>query len=196
MRDSRMNQIHGRFAIANEDFLYVLSAMVLEPIRWNERYGWRRWIEPERLAQLHFWREVGRRMAIADIPATLEELEGLNAETERTRFARTVAGGRLARAQRDVFLAWFPWLPRRLGARAISALLEPTLVDALGLDPVTPMERRAVHAALRARAHAVRLLPPRRQPRLRTALARRSYPNGFAIEELGPPPPGSRAAAG
>ena len=38
----RMNQIHGRFAIANEDFLYVLSAMVLEPIRWNERFGWRR----------------------------------------------------------------------------------------------------------------------------------------------------------
>ena len=28
----RMNQIHGRFEIANEDFLYVLSTMVFEPI--------------------------------------------------------------------------------------------------------------------------------------------------------------------
>lgn len=29
----RMNQLHGRFAIANEDFLYVLSTFVFEPIR-------------------------------------------------------------------------------------------------------------------------------------------------------------------
>src|SRR3954451_14697827 len=34
----RMNQIHGRFAIANDDFLYVLSTFVFEPIRWNARY--------------------------------------------------------------------------------------------------------------------------------------------------------------
>ncbi|HZQ02991.1 MAG TPA: hypothetical protein VFA88_03130 [Gaiellaceae bacterium] len=41
----RMNRIHGRFAIANEDYLYVLSAMVLEPLRWNERFGWRPMVE-------------------------------------------------------------------------------------------------------------------------------------------------------
>jgi hypothetical protein len=40
----RMNQIHGRFEISNDDFLYVLSTFVFEPIRWNERFGWRRLI--------------------------------------------------------------------------------------------------------------------------------------------------------
>ena len=35
----RMNRIHGRFPIANEDFLYVLSTFVFEPVRWNERFG-------------------------------------------------------------------------------------------------------------------------------------------------------------
>src|SRR5689334_14235294 len=45
----RMNAIHGRFTIANEDFLYVLSTFVFEPIRWNARYGWRPMIEVERL---------------------------------------------------------------------------------------------------------------------------------------------------
>src|SRR3990170_3791644 len=35
----RLNQLHGRFAIANEDFLYVLSTFIYEPIRWNERFG-------------------------------------------------------------------------------------------------------------------------------------------------------------
>ena len=58
----RMNQIHGRFEIANEDYLYVLSAMVLEPQRWNARFGWRALIETERLAFFHFWREIGHRM--------------------------------------------------------------------------------------------------------------------------------------
>jgi len=36
-----MNQLHGRFDIANEDFLYVLSTFIFEPIRWNTRFGWR-----------------------------------------------------------------------------------------------------------------------------------------------------------
>src|SRR5436190_21399171 len=71
----RMNQLHSRFEIANEDFLYVVSAMVLEPIRWNERYGWRRATERELEAQLHFWREIGRRMGIRDIPGTLAGME-------------------------------------------------------------------------------------------------------------------------
>jgi ER-bound oxygenase mpaB/B'/Rubber oxygenase, catalytic domain len=183
----RMNQIHGRFAIANEDFLYVLSAMVLEPQRWNARFGWRRMVDAERVALFHFWREVGRRMAIHDIPESLGELEAYNVEFERTRLARTDAGVRLAHAQRDVFLAWFPFLPKTVGARAISALLEERVVDALGLVRPTRVERRAAEAGLRARARALRLLPARRRPRLRTTMKRRSYPRGYAIEELGPP---------
>ncbi len=88
----RMNRIHGRFAIANEDYLYVLSAMVLEPLRWNERFGWRPMVEAERQAQYYFWREVGRRMNIKDIPPTLAELDAFNREAEQTRFAPTEAG--------------------------------------------------------------------------------------------------------
>jgi hypothetical protein len=57
----RMNQIHGRFQISNDDFLYVLSTFVFVPIRWIERFGWRRYTDHERLATFHFWREVGRR---------------------------------------------------------------------------------------------------------------------------------------
>jgi hypothetical protein len=182
----RMNQIHNRFEIPNEDFLYVLSAMVTEPIRWNERFGWRPLLDAERQAAFVFWREVGKRMAIRDIPATLEELTALNAGYERTRFAATAEGRALAHAQRDVFLAWFPWLPKRLGARAISALLDERLVELLDLDRPTALERRVVAAGLHARARAVRALPPRRRPRLRTSMRRRSYSAGWRIEDLGP----------
>ncbi|MDQ3659687.1 MAG: hypothetical protein M3454_01235 [Actinomycetota bacterium] len=49
----RMNQIHDRFSIANDDLLYVLSTMMLEPLRWNERFGWRPMLEIERLATFY-----------------------------------------------------------------------------------------------------------------------------------------------
>src|SRR5213082_454885 len=55
----RMNQLHGRFDIANDDFLYVLSTFVYEPIRWNQRFGWRPLCAQERLGYFHFWRQVG-----------------------------------------------------------------------------------------------------------------------------------------
>jgi ER-bound oxygenase mpaB/B'/Rubber oxygenase, catalytic domain len=61
-------------------------------MRWNERFGWRRLDEGERQAGFHFWCEIGRRMAIKDIPGTLAGLERFNVEYERTRFAATDAG--------------------------------------------------------------------------------------------------------
>lgn len=88
----RMNQLHGRFPIANDDFLYILSTMVLEPFRWNERFGWRPALPTERLGMFHLWRAVGRLMNINDIPETYEELERFNRAFERNRFARTEAG--------------------------------------------------------------------------------------------------------
>jgi hypothetical protein len=148
-------------------------------------------IEGERLAQFHFWQEVGLRMNIKNIPPTLDELDSLNREVERTRFAPTEAGRRVARAQLDVFLGWFPWLPKRLGDRAISALIDPRVVGVLGLPRATTVERRAAEETLRLRARAIRVLPARRRPKLRTTMRRRSYPSGYRIEDLGPPPAGA-----
>jgi ER-bound oxygenase mpaB/B'/Rubber oxygenase, catalytic domain len=183
----QMNRIHARHPIANDDNLYVLSAMVLEPIRWNERFGWRPLLEQERLAGFHFWRRVGGMMAMDDIPETLAELDAFNRRFEDERFAYTEEGRRVGIATLELFVSWFPWLPRQIGRRAIYALLDDRLLDAFGFPHPTAAERRAVEGALRARARVVRLLPPRRKPRLRTELKRRSYPRGYRIEELGPP---------
>jgi hypothetical protein len=47
--------------------------------------------------------------------------------------------------------------------------------------------RWLVAAGLRARGRLVRFLPPRRRPRLRTEMRRpTTYPDGYAIERLGP----------
>src|SRR5437764_14278775 len=81
----RMNQLHGRFAIANDDFLYVLSTFIYEPIRWNARFGWRRLCAEEKLAMFYFWRAVGQRMSIKDLPADYASFEKYNIDYERER---------------------------------------------------------------------------------------------------------------
>jgi hypothetical protein len=184
----RMNRIHGRFEITNDDFLYVLSSFVYEPIRWNARFGWRRLIETERLATFHFWREVGRRMAIREIPERYEDFKRFNEDYERRHFRRTEASQRVGLATRDMFLAWFPWLPRRLGAPAIYALMDDRLLDAFGFPRPSSALRAAVEGALRVRGRAVALLPARRRPRLRTKRRTRTYRRDYVLEELGPEP--------
>ena len=185
----RMNRIHGGFTIANDDFLYVLSTMVFEPIRWNARFGWRPLLEIERQATFFFWRRVGELMGIRDLPDSYADFERFNLEFERARFGYTDAGHRVAAATRDMFLAWFPGLPKRVGRPLVYALLDEPLLDALGFPHASPALRHVAEAAVRARSRAIGALPARSRPRLRTSERHRSYPNGFALEALGPLPP-------
>ena len=182
----QMNRIHGRFEISNEDFLYVLSSFVYEPIRWNARFGWRPLIEAEKLASFEYWREVGRRMAIKEIPDSYDEFQVYNEEYERREFRPTPEARRVGEATRDMFLAWFPGLPKRFGAQAIYALMDDPLREAFGFPRPPRAVRAAVESALRARARVVALLPPRRRPRLRTKRRTRTYGRRWEIETLGP----------
>jgi hypothetical protein len=183
----RINQIHGRFTIANEDFLYVLSTFVYEPIRWNARFGWRLMCEKERLASFNFWREVGRRMNIHDLPADYSSFERFNREYERQHYRYTEANRRVGAATRELFVSWFPKLLAPVVRSTIYALLDDTVINAFGFPkPSRPM-RWLVPAALRLRAGVASLLPSRRQPRLRTEMRHPTYPDGYAIEQLGPP---------
>jgi ER-bound oxygenase mpaB/B'/Rubber oxygenase, catalytic domain len=118
-----MNQLHGRFAITNEDFLYVLSTFVYEPIRWNERFGWRRMCEQERQAFFYFWREVGRRMNIKQLPSDYTAFERYNLDYEKLHFRFTPANHRVGAATCELFASWFPRLLRPLVRRVIYAML-------------------------------------------------------------------------
>lgn len=186
----RMNQMHGRYAISNEDMLYVLSTFVFEPSRWMERFGWRPHSRQEKLATFYYWREVGRRMNIKNIPATYEELERYNIEYERDNFRYSDTNRRVGEATRDMFLDWF--LPRplhALGRPFIYALMDEPLLRAFGFPMPSKTMRRVIEGALKLRSRLVHLLPTRRTPRLRTAMKHRTYPKGYKVEELGPKEP-------
>lgn len=184
----RINQLHHRYTISNEDFLYVLSTFVFEPVRWIARFGWRPYSEHERLAGYHFFKQVGRRMNIRDIPGSYEAFERFNVEFEREHFRYTEASRRVGEATRDMFLGWY--LPRALHARcapAVHALMDPPLLDAFGFPAPPPWLRRVMEGALRTRARLLRLVPERKRPSLSTQKPYRSYPKGYELEALGPP---------
>jgi hypothetical protein len=185
----QLNRIHGRFEISNEDFLYVLSSFVFEPIRWNARFGWRPLIETEKQATFEYWRVVGQRMAIREIPKTYEDFERFNQEYERREFRQSEASRRVGSSTRDMFLSWFPGLPRRFGAQAIYALMDEPLLEAFGFPKPPRAVRTAVEHALRARARAVAVLPARRRPRLRVQRRTKTYGRDWRVEELGPAKP-------
>jgi hypothetical protein len=182
-----MNRQHGRFAIANQDFLYVLSTFIYEPIRWNARFGWRRMCEQERLAMFYFWCEVGRRMGITELPGSYAAFAAYNIDYEKRYYRFTEANRRVGAATVEMFASWFPRFVRPLVRRAIYALLDESVIESFGFPRPSPALRRLVTVVLRLRARCLRWLPARRRPQLRTEMKHHSYPHGYQIEELGPP---------
>jgi hypothetical protein len=182
----RMNQMHGRYPIANADYLYVLSTFIYEPIRWIERFGWRPLSENERLATFYFWREVGRRMNIREIPEEYHLYERFNVAYERAHFQYRPANRAVGDATLAVFLAKLPRPLRSLGQSAVLALMDEPLLDAFGYPHPSAGLRRVVSAVLRGRARVAGTLPERRRPVLRTRFKRSTYPKGYQIDDLGP----------
>lgn len=183
----RMNWVHGHYRIANDDFLYVLSTFVHEPIRWIDRYGWRPTCRTERLGYYHFWREVGTRMGIRDIPPSHEAFEGWARAYEERMFRRAESNRKIGIATRELFASWYPRPLTPLVRRAIHALLDDAVRDAFGFPRPSPILRGSIDAALKLRARVVRRLPPRREPNFFTDRPNRSHPPDYDIDSLGPP---------
>lgn len=180
----RMNQMHGRYTIPNDEFLYVLSTFIYEPVRWNARYGWRPLTETEKLAGFYFWCEVGRRMNIRDIPASYDIFEAFNHHYEAEHFAYSPDNARLAKVTKELFLSWvapkalWPWLEP-----LIHAVMDQPMRSVFGFPEPPIWAQWTVAGILRFRAQLVRVLPPRRTPyRLPTP---KTYPDGYTIEQVG-----------
>ena len=183
----RMNQIHGRFEISNDDYLYVLSTFIYEPIRWNARFGWRRLTAIEREASFNFWVNVGKRMNIREIPATYDAFEAFNLRYEREHFRYTDANARVGGATVRVFARWYPAPLRPLVRLGIYALLDEPLRAAFGFPKPQPVIRWLATRGLLLRAFALRRLArPRKKPWRFTQARNRTYRQGYDIERLGP----------
>ncbi|GAA4615751.1 oxygenase MpaB family protein [Saccharopolyspora hordei] len=181
----QLNAIHGRYRISNDDHLYTLSTFVVTPVRWIERFGWRR-LHPHEVAALtNTMRRMGAGMRFSGIPETYAEFERFLDDYERERFAFDPGGRRVADATLELFGSWYPSLLSSAVVRAARFLMEPHLLAAFGFPQVSDLGRKVAEAALKLRAQLVRVGPVR--PGSRPAVPEpRSYPDGYRIAELGP----------
>lgn len=182
----RMNQMHGRYPIGNDDMRYVLATFVVTPVRWLDAYGWRRLSETERVAQVCYYQRLGELMGIRDIPADYAAFSDLldAYEAEHVRF--DPGGAAVAAATLRLFGTFYPVPLRPLVRRFAVAVLDEHLRAPLGFGPPSPWFETLSHAALRWRGRMVRWLPPRRRPHRARDLRRvRSYPGGYLIGRLG-----------
>lgn len=182
----RMNKMHGSYPISNEDFLYVLSTFVFVPIHWIDKYCWRKLTENEKQAIFQFQHEVGKRMAIKNLPQDLASFEAFFKDYETRYFKRTASTQEISKYTMDLLLGFY--LPKPLwflGRPVFACLMDQPLLNAVNIKEPPKLLRKMVLFAMKVRAKIIFLLPERKKPFLRTKLKRPTYPAGYKIEELG-----------
>jgi len=183
-----INRMHGRYAISNDDMRYVLSTFVYDPIDWIDRYGWRRLHPHERLASYHFYRQVGIRMGIKDIPDSYQDYHRFKTDYEREHFVYSGDNHRIGTYTLRLFQSWYPAVLERPVAAGVYALIDERMSNAFGFPAGSARVRAVAEAGLRARSRVVRLLPKRRvsagagDPNNRTYPG---YPVGYCPRDLG-----------
>jgi len=183
---ARMNQMHGRFKISNDDFKYVLTTFVIEPYRWNKRFGYRISTPKELIAGYTLWAEIGKRMGIQDIPPSFEAMEQFNIQYEETQFGYTEAGRKVADATLHLMLGWY--LPRFLFPIAkpfAYAIMDERLRQAMHYPRPNWLVRASLYSAMQVRKWMLACIPLQKKPKFRTKRRVKSYPDGYVVEDLG-----------
>jgi hypothetical protein len=189
----RLNQMHHSYDISNDDYLYVLSTFVIMPPRWlNEwGFGWRRMSDHEITAHTHYYRVLGKHMAIKDIPETFEDFYELFEDYERTHFAYSEGGRKVSDATLDLMVGFYPSWQQPLMRRFTRGLLDDRLITAFAYERPSRLMRATASLAMRARARVVRFMRPRTEPKwARMNPNIRSYPEGYRPERIGTFPQG------
>lgn len=124
----RLQEIHGHFAITQDDYRYTLCSIIDEPARSAERLGYDAQTPVEHEARFRFWQAVGERMGITDIPPTYEAALAYARGYEVDHWAPTPAGIAVANAVIDDYVQRYAPRPLwPLATRAFKALLGPEL---------------------------------------------------------------------
>ncbi|KAJ2915437.1 hypothetical protein MD484_g4981, partial [Candolleomyces efflorescens] len=140
---ARTNFLHSKYNISNDDYLYTLTLFVLEPIQWMDLHGWRRLSPMEQDAFFIFWRDIGGKMGITDIPETLQDMKAWSKAYEEKCIVpaesnRLVAGFTIG----ELIYA----VPKKFGLKSfaerfIAAVVEPRVRIAMML----PEQPRLIH---------------------------------------------------
>lgn len=204
----RLNALHGKYAISNEDYLYVLAVFAVEPFRWIDMYGYRRSHNLEKVCSHIFWDNIGTKMGIKDIPTSYDALVKYLDDFEEQNMKFHQNNALLAKHTIDLFLSNVPSCLHPLGHNAVYAMCDARLRRAMGFPEPLFLLPELLHGVLVLAGWITRVfLPPRIAPARRTPHTpfdaqsqpqfgvrlcplyhpfEATYKDGYCIEELGP----------
>ncbi|RDB28806.1 Mycophenolic acid synthesis protein B [Hypsizygus marmoreus] len=167
---ARINFLHRKYPISNDDFLYNLALFMIEPIRWTARFDWRPHSPLEVEAIFLLWTEVGRRMGIENIWSTYEEMREWTERYETENMVPSDASAQLAWTTIEHFLDRVPnWVPgfRSLIFQLLLTVLDDRTRNAMRLPDPSPIMASFIYSMFKIRAFVVRhLCLPRSKPAL------------------------------
>ncbi|KAF1832410.1 NAD(P)-binding protein [Decorospora gaudefroyi] len=169
-----VNYLHGRYIkagkIKNEDMLYTLSLMALEPIRWTDKYEWRCVTDLEKCALGVYWKDLGEAMKISShtLPSAskgwrdglhwLEELEVWSAAYEAKSMLPSASNAALAKGTFDIGLFNLPRGLKPVAYGVAMLVLEPRLRTAMKLPDPPAVYSHLFNTAIHVRKWALRNL--------------------------------------
>lgn len=184
---AHMNHIHGHYRIDNADFVFVLATFVFYPIDWIRRYGWRTLTVAEEQALFYFFREVGLRMNLTDVPDSLPALLAFSEAYEARHFRYTPSNRRIADATVNIVKGWLPRFLQPAVEPAFSALISDKLRRAFGFPRPPGRFAATLEGALWLRKWPLRWVTFEPYPSTVATTRWRAYPAGPpAIEAVGP----------
>lgn len=183
-----LRRVHKGVPGSGEDFLYVLMTLLVIPLRWVERHGWRKPTQAEIDATMAFYTELGKQMGLGPVPASFEEAGQFLDDYENRNMAPSPEGAALLNATAEALAVR---LPGRLKGKApvvISLMMDkPLVVAALGLKPAPKWLQTAFNAVIRVRALLTRFTPLSDAPSFTPGKSGSAvYPNGYELHEIGP----------
>jgi len=180
----RINRTHSYFSISNDDYLFVLSTFMLDPIDWIAKFGWRRLTDHEQSALYVFWHNVGERMGIAHIPGSLDEMRRFSEQYINEHFHYNPSNRTVSNATFAVVESWLPGPFKRFVRPVSAVLLDSATRNAVQLAPPNRFWATVVPGALRLRARWLAVFGRSGEPQWPDGY--RTYPQGYAIEKLAP----------
>ncbi|KAI7906373.1 uncharacterized protein BX663DRAFT_191052 [Cokeromyces recurvatus] len=198
----RLNEIHGKYPISDEDYLYTLVLFVVEPIRWINSWEWRKLDIREINAIFKVWHEIGTKMKIKNIPDTLDEWYKVQREYVVKLVSYHPNNWRCAVPTIQLLGSRLPSFMLPLLYKILPCLLEESECKAFGIQSASIFMRFIFNISISLRAIFIRYLClPRDIYDLRTPFHANEkgryvphyfiykphiYSNGYRVEELGP----------
>ncbi|KAI1263919.1 hypothetical protein F5Y18DRAFT_91225 [Xylariaceae sp. FL1019] len=157
----KINRIHSLYRptgkMSDDDLLFVLSLLILEPMRWIERYEYRCLTPKERCALATFWKSIGEKLYIPfeallsheefiDALQWLGELEqwSLSYEEKNTSTVKSQDTAFLADRKIDGWLQSVPAFMKPTARDMLAVLIDPRTRIAMGVDEPSTFSKMAV----------------------------------------------------